>query len=191
MPDRSLALIACGAAVLLVSLGGCDSLRRGLGMEKVIPDEFQVVSRAPLAIPPDFALRPPKAGAPRPQDVATSEQAKQSVFRAADAQGSLTANADRSAGEGVLLRQAGAASVEPSIRQVVNQENAGSLEVGSGGFVDKLLFWKDQDKMAPTNKILNPQDEAQRLRNQADGDAPLPEDIPTISRKSSVASSAP
>jgi len=177
--------------VLLVSLGGCDSLRRGLGMEKVIPDEFQVVSRAPLAIPPDFALRPPKAGAPRPQDLATSEQAKQSVFRASDNQAALSANADRSAGEGILLRQAGAASVEPSIRQVVNQENASSIEVGSGGFVDKLLFWKEQDKTAPTNRILNPQEEAQRLRNQVDGDMPLPEDVPTITRKSSVAASMP
>ncbi len=178
--------------MLLVSLGGCDSLRRGLGMEKVIPDEFAVVSRAPLAIPPDFALRPPKAGAPRTQDLATSEQAKQSVFRASDQQVALTANADRSAGEGIILRQAGAVNVESSIRQVVNQENAGSIEAGnSSGFMDKLLFWKEQDKTAPTNKIINAQEEVQRLRNQADGDAPPAEDVPTITRKSSIATVMP
>ena len=33
-----------------------------------MPDEFAVESRAPLTVPPDFDLRPPEPGAPRPQE---------------------------------------------------------------------------------------------------------------------------
>ena len=50
-------------------LPGCSDLRAALGMDRAGPDEFAVESRAPLLIPPDFDLRPPQPGAPRPQEV--------------------------------------------------------------------------------------------------------------------------
>ena len=55
-----LLVAALGAATL--PLGGCDSFNRALGLEKVVPDEFAVVSRATLAVPPDYSLRPPRPG---------------------------------------------------------------------------------------------------------------------------------
>ena len=50
------------AAVALIGalgLGGCQSASKALGMNKVTPDEFRVVTKAPLIVPPDFSLRPP------------------------------------------------------------------------------------------------------------------------------------
>ena len=44
---------------LCVLLPACAETRRALGFDKAPPDEFQVVQRAPLSVPPDFALRPP------------------------------------------------------------------------------------------------------------------------------------
>src|SRR3546814_5174685 len=44
------------------------------------PDEFRVVSRAPLTLPPDYNLRPPEPGAPRPQVGTPSQQAERAVF---------------------------------------------------------------------------------------------------------------
>jgi hypothetical protein len=77
-------LIAWGllssSAVLL--LPGCTDLRRAIGLEKTSPDEFAVESRAPLTMPPDFELRPPQPGAPRPQEKSSGQQARQVMEQA-------------------------------------------------------------------------------------------------------------
>ena len=43
-------------------------------------DAFAVSKRAPLTIPPDFALVPPKPGASRPQEADSSQQALSAMF---------------------------------------------------------------------------------------------------------------
>ena len=43
---------------LLVGLAGCSDFRRAVGTEKSSPDEFEVVVRPPLSLPPGFADRP-------------------------------------------------------------------------------------------------------------------------------------
>jgi hypothetical protein len=72
-----------GFIALSPLLGGCEGIRESLGMGKHPPDEFQVVSRAPLSIPPDFNLRPPEPGAPRPQEGTPRDQAQSAVFNSA------------------------------------------------------------------------------------------------------------
>ncbi|MGY8960888.1 MAG: DUF3035 domain-containing protein, partial [Alphaproteobacteria bacterium] len=62
----SLSLALVGS---LASCGGDSKVGRILGYEKAAPDEFSVVKRAPLALPPDYGLRPPRVGAQRPQAV--------------------------------------------------------------------------------------------------------------------------
>lgn len=62
----------------LLQLGGCSrgTVQDALGMGKRAPDEFAVVRRAPLILPPDYDLRPPDPGAPRPNIGTTSDQAR-------------------------------------------------------------------------------------------------------------------
>ncbi|MCE2516822.1 MAG: DUF3035 domain-containing protein [Alphaproteobacteria bacterium] len=43
---------------LAVLTSGCSSVDTALGRTKKAPDEFQVVVRPPLTLPPNFALRP-------------------------------------------------------------------------------------------------------------------------------------
>lgn len=60
------------AAFLLLSLAltACGTVRETLGVdEQSGPDEFDVATAPPLSIPPDFNLRPPEPGAPRPQAI--------------------------------------------------------------------------------------------------------------------------
>jgi Protein of unknown function (DUF3035) len=59
-----------------VAVAGCTDFKRSIGLEQTMPDEFAVESRAPLTIPPDFDLRPPTPGAPRPQEKSADQQAK-------------------------------------------------------------------------------------------------------------------
>jgi hypothetical protein len=62
----------------LTQLGACSkgTVQDALGMSKRSPDEFAVVRRAPLIVPPDYDLRPPDPGAPRPNIGTTSDQAR-------------------------------------------------------------------------------------------------------------------
>ena len=70
----------CLAASSLIA--GCTDFKKSIGLEPTLPDEFAVESRAPLTIPPDFELRPPSPGAPRPQEKASNQQAKQAIEQA-------------------------------------------------------------------------------------------------------------
>ena len=56
---RILALAAAGAMLANCSGG----VQESLGLKKKAPDEFAVVRNAPLSLPPNFSLRPPKPGA--------------------------------------------------------------------------------------------------------------------------------
>ena len=70
------------AVVLLAGLGlsGCQSASKALGMSKVVPDEFRVVTKAPLVVPPDYALRPPAPGEPRPQELQPESAARAALL---------------------------------------------------------------------------------------------------------------
>ncbi len=75
MTRRCPVLPLLAAAALLV--GGCADVRDSLGLDIKPPDEFKVVSRAPLAIPESLdALPALQPGAPRPQEVQPAVQAQ-------------------------------------------------------------------------------------------------------------------
>ena len=78
-PVRAGVMIGC-VAVLGLTLAACENLKDTLGWNKQSPDEFVVVTRAPLTLPPDFSLRPPAPGAHRPQRKTVQEQAKATLY---------------------------------------------------------------------------------------------------------------
>lgn len=172
-----------GAALLLAAatgLSGCGDARQAFGLDRTVPDEFAVVPRAPLSMPPDFNLRPPAPGAPRPQEVAARERARQVVTGQAEA-GSAAEVDPLTQGESALLARAGADEIDPDIRRVVNEESAALLEADDS-FVDRLMFWQDQP---PPGTVVDPRAEAQRLASNAALGEPLTEgEVPTIERRS-------
>ena len=82
---RVMCVVALTAAT---GLGGCQSASRAMGMAKVTPDEFRVVTKAPLVVPPEYALRPPAPGEPRPQEL-QPESAARAALAASNPQGRL------------------------------------------------------------------------------------------------------
>lgn len=180
-------------AVILMTLplaaAGCDTAREALGLNKKAPDEFAVVTKAPLVLPPEFALRPPEPGAPRPQETTARERAQAALGgRGGEAPGQLgplartgpQAQTQRSPGEAVLLQQAKANTVDPDIRRKVNDEFTQLAERDSR-LVDRLVFWqKPQD----TSTVVDPARETQRLReNAAVGRASTAGEVPTVKRR--------
>lgn len=71
--------------VAAMTLGACADAKRQLGLVNTPPDEFAVVSRPPLSLPPDFALRPPRPGAEPQEAVIARQQTRQAVFGLDDA----------------------------------------------------------------------------------------------------------
>ena len=53
-------------SVVVLMLGACSTVKDKMGLAEQSPDEFMVMSRAPLSLPPDYTERP----------VASIEQAK-------------------------------------------------------------------------------------------------------------------
>jgi hypothetical protein len=178
-------LLVAALGVATLPLGGCDSFNRAIGKTRVIPDEFQVVSNAPLAIPPDYALRPPRVSN-GPEQANATEQARETVFRAGDTangQASAAPSIKLSAGEQDLLRQAGATNVPKDIRLTVDADPSEGVPFDRG-LVDKLLFWSGPTT-PPSTDTLNPGQEASRIRVAqsvakpgGQTQAPLPADAP-------------
>jgi hypothetical protein len=161
-----------------MALSACQDAKRALGYEKTPPDEFQVVQRAPLSMPPDFTLRPPQPGAVRPQEGTTREQARRVLT------GQLSkvpiATDGRSQGDVTFLRRVGADSITPDIRVLVNKENQ-ALADAERSFSDRLIFWR---KAQPPGVAVDPAKETQRLReNQALGRSVSEGDTPQIQRR--------
>ncbi|MBC7906037.1 MAG: DUF3035 domain-containing protein [Rhodospirillaceae bacterium] len=177
------ALRAASFAVLAtLAVSGCTDARRALGYEKAPPDEFQVVERAPLALPPDFSLRPPSPGAVRPQEGNTRDQARQALTGSARAMTTPVSSQNRSSGDITLLKKAGADQIQPEIRVLVNKETQ-SIADTDKSFTDKLVFWRKPDGVG-AGEQLDANKEIQRLReNQALGRSVNDGDTPRIARR--------
>ena len=176
------ASVRCGGTIGLlaacaIALGGCggDELGRTFGFTHDPPDEFSVTTRAPLAMPPTFALQPPRPGASRPQEQSERQKAEQALVPQM-ALGSVPEGP--SPGQQALVEAAGP-PVPAGIRTVIDQD--ASQAKPSTGFVDKLMFWR---KPAPPGIVVDPQKEGQRLReNAALGQSQETGDTPIIQPK--------
>ncbi len=169
---------------LILALSACEGVKEQLGMTKQSPDEFKVVSRAPLSLPPDFTLRPPEPGIPRPQEGTAAQQARAAVFRVEQPKASPlnqgTKSDGRTFGERALLRAAGADKTDPGIRLLVNRETQ-LINLDNDDFVESLVFWR---KKEIPGLVIDATAESKRLReNAALGKAATAGETPTIERK--------
>ena len=93
-------------ALAAVALAGCGGGRKGVfASGRGSPNEFAVGRAAPLVVPPDFALVPPRPGQPRPQEADSSTQALGALFggeqRASTGERALTSAAGNAPTPGI------------------------------------------------------------------------------------------
>jgi hypothetical protein len=161
---------------LVLALAGCggDDLSRTFGLTRDAPDEFQVTTRAPLSMPPDYSLRPPRPGASRPQEATAQADAEAALVPEA----ALAAPGTTSPGQEALVEAAGKPAPADIRRRV---EADAALDSPGRSFTDRLLFWR---KTPQPGVAVDPQREAQRLReNAALGQNPDQGDTPIIQQK--------
>lgn len=162
------------------TLSACENAREAIGIGKQSPDEFAVVTRAPLSMPPDFGLRPPRPGAERSQEKAITDSARDLLVKSAGDTAPQQQAPGTSKGESALLAKAGATNADPSIRRTLNRESS-ILAAEDESFSDRLIFWQDKP---PPGSIVDAAAEQRRLRENAGlGDAPTKGRTPKIVRK--------
>jgi hypothetical protein len=150
-PITVLAILAAAGAA-----SGCSTIQRAAGASKMSPDEFRVVSQAPLTLPPDYSLRPPRPGEPRPQELGPDAEARTALFATNVGQGA-------SSGEQALVASAGASAVDPTVRDQVDFEGANIVH-RSQAFADRVMSF--QGSAAEAAAPLDPEAEQRRIAEQ-------------------------
>ena len=167
--------VTASVAALGVALSGCAAAGRALGVTKVVPDEFRVVTKAPLTVPPDYSLRPPAPGEPRPQELQPESAARVALLGSRQGE-------TRTEGEKLLVAKAGADKADPLVRYVVDDE-FGDIAHKEPSFADRVMFWKKGAPATPpatqaavaaanTSAPIDPKVEAERLKSLT-GDKPV------------------
>lgn len=185
---------------IFLTLAGCarGTVQDALGMGKRAPDEFAVVSRAPLILPPDYGLRPPDPGQSRPGVDTPSERARTSLtggpLQQVPEAGQEVPDAGQevvsaafddpgpaaSAGERALVAQATPTPVDPEIRRRLAEENMELAQVEQALFT-RLVKWNQPDSLGT---VVDPVAETERLRaNRAAGKPATEGDSPVITQR--------
>jgi len=168
---------------------GCEggSVKQTLGIDSGAPDEFKVVSRPPLSVPPQFSLRPPAVGESSANPNATDKQAESLVMgrpvdntdsetfklksSAADTSvipvGTAYMNkAGKTTAESQFLQKAGAQSIDPTVRQTLVEEKIMRQEK-----LEEASWW-DWMTLSPDKKetLVDAKKEAERIeKNEKEG----------------------
>jgi hypothetical protein len=127
--------VACLSVSLLLT--GCSNLRRVVGLDQVGPDEFAVESRAPLTIPPEYDLRPPQPGAPRPQEASSADRARKVID---------------TAGPGEPGKQAPALKIPAGALAGSGSQDDTGQQVGDQNLAKKLLGTNDSAAAGAADK---------------------------------------
>lgn len=170
---------ALAPALLCLGLAACGggTVQESLGLVRSAPDEFQVVSRAPLSLPPDYDLRPPRPGAPGPNDVAAQDAAREALIRGGSA-GATTAAIEEAGGdaqpavvasepgpaERAILAASGADRADPNIRQQIASDEAQLVAIDSQRFLFIASWQQSPTEQRIAAQALDPAAEAARLR---------------------------
>ena len=177
----------CLAVLVAASiLSSCEGIKQQMGLTKSAPDEFTIVTKAPLILPPDFTLRPPRPGARGPKAVEAREQARRALIQSTRAPSggvssqSAAGQPSRSRAETAILRKAGADKADPQIRDVIRRETLALAEKDSS-FTRRLMFWRGKEE---DESLVDAEKEAERLRDAATkGESPAAGEVPVIERK--------
>jgi hypothetical protein len=132
LKTAKLSLVLCAGLALI----GCQAIREATGAAKVPPDEFTVLTKAPLVLPPDYNLRPPQPGIASRNEPNPEDQARAALFPQggqAEALGPEYSDAEKT-----LLTRSGALEADPNIRRSVTTDVG--IEDQGPAFAQRVLY---------------------------------------------------
>jgi len=174
-------IIAFGA----VFLSGCssDTVKSTLGLDRSAPDEFRVVSRPPLSVPPEFTLRPPANSDASPNQSSASSQAQSVILGGTGTADNApapakvtkttsrktTASSGTSGADAAFLKDAGADQADPKIRDTLTEERYAKQEQKEE--TPWWDFWSSSDDKKES--LVDPKKESDRIKKDADAGQPV------------------
>lgn len=145
--------------ILVGGLTACsESTKESLGLARRTPDAFSVVTRAPLDIPPDYYLRPPTPGAPRPQEQTPDAQAANALI------GGKPVAKSASKIESAVLQQANVGAADPNIRSTIDAETIEIIQ-SEQPTINKIIG-KGGDLSTAPAPVIDPKQELERLKSE-------------------------
>ncbi|MBL4871676.1 MAG: DUF3035 domain-containing protein [Robiginitomaculum sp.] len=153
MTTRTFFITLITASALIST--GCSSAGRALGMGKTTPNEFNILTKPPLVVPPEYNLRPPRSGELNIEEKYATVAARKALIGEIDP-------VKPSQGESILMAKAGGGRADPAIRVIIDGQN--SIERKGRGFTDRVIFWKDGKAVGPDGLPLDPDTEARRMK---------------------------
>ena len=162
-----------------LALAACGSVKQELGVARNSPDEFSVVKRAPLTLPPDYSLRPPGSPTETPSAAETTNAAKEAVL------GKSEAAVEKGDSDKALLTKMGTGTANSDIRKQIDEDN-GYIALKNRTVADKLIFWNDAPPSTDNipESIVNAPAEAARIeKNKAEGKPVTEGTVPVIEKK--------
>lgn len=171
--------------LLLTACG--DDIRDTLGLNKDAPDEFVVVSRPPLSVPPDFELRPPSADGASP--VPSTETQAQSVLFGTKPEatpanaGTHTPSPRRTLPDVTVtppmkstpalssfLKKAGADTATPDIREQLSVDATRPIPTSKAGSLYEEIVGSEK-----SDPVVDAQKETKRLKDNKNEGKPVTE----------------
>ena len=125
---------AVGIAIAAMTACG-GTVQERLGLSRRSPDEFQVVRRQPLVVPPDYRLPVPGTASPAQQEDVASRDARTALFGGIPG----VRRAAPSDGEQALLASV-PGSIAPNIRDIILTENTELTQLDESRFLFILDF---------------------------------------------------
>ncbi|NBX03116.1 MAG: DUF3035 domain-containing protein [Alphaproteobacteria bacterium] len=185
MNSRIVSVLCAAASLFALSACESGSVKQTLGLTRNSPDEFRVLPRPSLAVPPQFGLRPPGVASEEGNgagEMPTSKQAESLVlgtsgkngdtFTMETTKGKKPAAATKSGGssaESQFLQNAGATKADPNVRATLTEEKAAIEEPEE----EKSWWnvWPDEKK----EPIVQPSKETERLQKNKAENKPVTE----------------
>lgn len=181
--------IAC--SLLALTACGGSSVKDTLGLTRKSPDEFKVVSRPPLSVPPQFNLRPPSSNAESPTIVPADKQAKSiitgtspeidysSVDTAVTPVEAVTLdsvasdkNNKKQSGESQFMKKIGADKASPNVRDELTKQKLEAQEKKEeAGWWERLTLTSTEKK----DTLVNAKEEAKRIKTNKAENKPVTE----------------
>ncbi len=132
--------------ILLIGLNACSSSRQTFG-HRDVPDEFLIVSKPPLIIPPEFNLKPVQPGEPDPETILINNQKNTSTLLEIDP-------AKPSDAEALLLARANTARANPLIKPLLDAESG--VQEKSEKLTKELLYGTPDPEKIKEEKAIDP-----------------------------------
>lgn len=167
------------AIALLTTVSACSTnTREALGIKRKAPDEFKVLSHAPLSVPPEFSLRPIAGDKITGKDVTINGKEGRAVFEKAAAEISTERT---SKAENAFLQNANASNANPRIKEILKRDATFTKEE-KGGLLKKLAFFRSDEKKETS--VINASAERERiLKNKQDNKPSIEGKVETTSQK--------